>query len=127
MRPRLPWMIALLAAGCSLAPVGPEASPGVSAPAPSRALQIAPSPTPATQPTAPPSVPPPGQWQPIGVANRAASSSGFPLLAVDGDPTTEWNPHETIAPGAPQWLSVAIAPHGDGPLALVWHAHELHY
>lgn len=126
MRSRFWCTLALLAGGCSLAPLPPLPRPSQSSP-PTRVVQSAPSPAPAAPPTPMPTVPPPGQWQPISVPNQAAASSGFPLLAVDGDPTTEWNPHVAVAPGAPQWLSVAIAPHGDGPLALVWHAHELHY
>lgn len=66
-------------------------------------------------------------WERVSEPGQGVASSGFPVLAVDGDPTTEWNPRAFSAPEAPQWLAVPLRSPARGELMAVWHGHGLHY
>lgn len=135
MRHRLHPLLLACLAGCSTtapqAPATPaEATTGSAGTAPLAAYaQASSAPAPAA-PVAPATPTPPqfaGKWQLAATSGKAEASSGFPMFAADGDRETEWNPHQSIQPGKPQWLALPLDEPAKQTLAVLWHGHALHY
>jgi lysophospholipase L1-like esterase len=131
MRVSLILMACLLLEGCageSPAPVVPSANPlSVPLQAPPFKFNQAATLSSASEAQASQTMVAPLPWHRVSLVGQAVASSGDAPHAADDNPTTEWNPQTDVAPGQPQWLSLPLVKAAQGPLAVLFTGHGLHY